>query len=89
MIDSVNKKGAQMTPAVGKRVKLLAPMVNSNSAWKPVEDGMPAGLEGTIVHINMDGPPNWHQISVKWDNGRALGLLPYVDRFEVLPAEKE
>ncbi len=45
-----------MTPAVGKRVRLLAPMVNENSNWMPVETGMPAGLEGTIYAVNFDGP---------------------------------
>ena len=78
-----------MTPAVGKRVRLLAPMVNENSNWMPVEAGMPAGLEGTIYAVNVDGPREWHQISVKWDNGRGLALMPYKDVFEVFEAKKE
>jgi len=73
-----------MTLEVGKRVRLLAPMVNENSSWMPVEEGMPAGLEGTVVHVNFEGPREWHQVSVRWDNGRSLGLMPYVDAYEVL-----
>lgn len=71
---------------VGQRVRLLRPMTNPDSKWMPVEDGMPAGLEGTVVHVNFDGPKEWHQVSVKWDNGRALALMPYVDFYAVLPA---
>jgi hypothetical protein len=71
-------------PAVGKRIKLLGPMVNKNSAKIPVEEGMLKDLEGTIVHINFNGPPEYHQISVNWDNGRTLAILPYVDEFIVL-----
>lgn len=72
-----------MKPEVGKRVRLLSPMINENSSWMPVEEGMPAGLTGTIIAVNMEGPREWHQISVKWDNGRGLALMPYTDRFEV------
>jgi hypothetical protein len=79
-----------MYAKVGDRVRLTGPMVNSNSTWKPVEDGMPVGLLGTVVHVNDEGPAEWHQISVKWDNGRSLALLPQVDRcFEVLPSETQ
>lgn len=70
---------------VGRRIKLTAPMTNPDSKWKPVEDGMPAGLEGTIVLVNFDGPRDWHQIHVKWDNGRSLALMPYVDSYALLP----
>ena len=69
---------------VGQRVKLLAPMTNPNSTWMPVEEGMPVGLEGTIRHVNMEGPPEWHQLSVKWDNGRNLALIPGKDSFTVI-----
>lgn len=78
-----------MKPEVGKRVKLLAPMINPDSKWMPVEEGMPAGLEGTIIHVNFDGPRDYHQVSVKWDNGRSLALMPYVDSFTVFEPEKE
>jgi hypothetical protein len=70
---------------IGRRIKLTAPMTNPNSKWMPVEEGMPAGLEGTIVLVNFDGPIEWHQIHVKWDNGRSLALMPYVDAYELLP----
>ena len=69
---------------VGQRVKLTAPMVNPNSTWMPVEEGMPAGLEGTITIVAMDGPWEWRQLGVKWDNGRSLGLLPGKDSFTVI-----
>jgi len=64
-------------------------MRNTNSSWKPIEERMTAGLEGTIMMANFDGPPSWHQVIVTWDNGSHLNLLPYVDVFEVLPEEKE
>lgn len=73
----------------GRRVRLLEQMTNKNSSWKPVEENMTAGLEGTIVFSSLSGPPSCHQILVKWDNGSHLNLLPYVDVFEVLPEEKE
>ena len=72
---------------VGQRVKLTAPMVNENSTWMPVEHGMPAGLEGTINWVSLDGPREWHQIGVRWDNGRSLNLIPDKDSFVVLSQE--
>jgi hypothetical protein len=78
-----------MKPEVGKRVRLLAPMVNENSKWMPVEHDMPAGIEGTIDWVSMDGEREWHQIGVKWDNGRKLNLMPYADHFTVLETTGE
>lgn len=75
-------------PEVGQRIKLLSPMVNENSSWMPVEQGMPAGLEGVITHVNFEGPREWHQISVKWDNGRSLAIMPYTDRYQILKPEE-
>jgi len=69
---------------IGDRVRLTAPMINENSSWMPVEQGMPAGLEGTINWLSLDGPREWHQIGVKWDNGRSLNLIPGKDSFVVL-----
>jgi hypothetical protein len=69
---------------VGQRVKLMAPMVNTNSTWMPVEDGMPVGLEGTITYVSCEGHPELHQLGVKWDNGRSLGLIPGKDIFDVI-----
>ena len=74
---------------VGQRVRLLAPMVNSNSSWMPVEEGMPAGLEGTINYVSIDGPRDFHQLGVKWDNGRSLSLLPGKDSFVVIAPVQE
>lgn len=67
----------------GQRVRLTADMTNPRSTWMPREEGMVAGLEGTITYVSLDGPPELHQLGVKWDNGRTLSLLPHVDRFEV------
>lgn len=75
------------TLKVGDRVKLLQPMTNPGSTWLPVEEDMPAGLMGTITYVDLNGSPRWHQVSVRWDNGRNLGLIPTVDAFEVLPEE--
>lgn len=69
---------------IGKRIRLLRQMTNPDSKWMPVEDGMPAGLEGTIRDASFDGPADFHQILVRWDNGRSLALLPHVDSFVVL-----
>jgi hypothetical protein len=70
--------------AVGQRVKLTGPMLNPNSDWMPIEKDMPVGLEGTIIAVNFEGPREWHQISVRWDNGRGLALLPGKDSFIVV-----
>jgi hypothetical protein len=78
-----------MKPEVGKRVRLLAPMTNENSKSMPVEHGMPAGLEGTVLRVQMDGDREWHQIGVQWDNGRTLNLLPYADHFTVFEQTKK
>jgi hypothetical protein len=76
-------------PAEGMRVRLLEPMANPNSEWMPVEEGMPVGLEGTISHVEMDGPPKFRQIGVRWDNGRTIGLMVHLDRYEILqPTER-
>lgn len=72
-------------PLIGRRIRLTAPMTNPDSKWMPVEEGMPAGLEGTVILVNFDGPREWHQIHVKWDNGRSLALMPYVDSYALLP----
>lgn len=78
----------QPHPVVGKRVRLLAPMVNPNSKWMPVEKGMPVGLEGTIVSASLDGPDgDWRHYGVRWDNGSSLNLL-LRDKFEILETKE-
>lgn len=72
---------------IGQRVKLTAPMVNPNSTLMPVEKDMPVGVEGTIKWLALDGPREWQQIGVEWDNGRSLNLIPGKDSFIVLPQE--
>jgi len=71
-------------PQIGQRIRLLAQMTNPDSSCIRVEDGMAAGLEGTVVAACFSGPRKWHQISVRWDNGRTLAVLPDVDRYELL-----
>jgi hypothetical protein len=66
-----------MTPPfnVGDRIRLIA-MPNDPCP-------IPAGETGTVVH-----PPVWFQrswqITVKWDSGRALGLVVPPDVAEVI-----
>jgi hypothetical protein len=76
-------------PRIGQRVRLVAPLVNEDSDWMPVEEGMPAGLEGTIVYLNLNGPEDMQQIGVRWDNGRTLNLLPSVDHYTIFEQEQK
>lgn len=56
---------------MGKRVKLIEPME---------DDPQPilVGREGVVVNVGFE------VVSVKWDNGRSLGLIIGKDIFEVL-----
>jgi hypothetical protein len=71
---------------IGDRVRLTGKIVNKESSWMPVEEGMKAGLEGTIVHLMLEGPKEYHYIGVKWDNGTSLGIFPS-DPFELIAPE--
>jgi hypothetical protein len=55
---------------IGKRIRLI----------EMVEDPRPItpGSEGVILHIGYDC------FTVKWDNGRVLGVIDGVDKFEIL-----
>ena len=55
---------------IGKRIKLIS-MVNEQY---PVE----SGTEGTITNVGFD------VISVKWDNGRTLGVIVGEDIYQIL-----
>jgi len=44
-------------------------------------DPIPAGSTGTVTRVT-DGP--LAQVSVDWDNGRSLSLVPGTDKFEVI-----
>lgn len=72
-----------MNIAEGSRIRLTGKMVNPDSKWMPEED-IPVGTEGTVTWVNLEGPIKYQQIGVKWDNGRGLSILPYIDKFEVI-----
>lgn len=55
----------------GDRVRL----VRTDDPWTNLRPG----AVGTVVYI--DGPGTIH---VKWDDGHELGLIPEVDKWEVL-----
>lgn len=55
---------------MGKRVRLVEPMDDPHPIL--------VGREGVVVNVGFD------VISVKWDNGRSLGLIIGVDIFEVI-----
>lgn len=66
------------TVKIGDRVRLTAPVIDP---YPP--PGLPAGLEGTVTWIGEGG----YQISVDWDNGRRLMLLPG-DQYNVITEGK-
>lgn len=66
----------------GSRVKLKSKMVNHDSTWMPEED-IPVGTEGTVLWVNNEGPVEYRQIGVNWDNGRSLCLLAH-DKYEII-----
>jgi len=48
-------------------------------------DPIPVGSEGIVTDVT-DGP--LAQITVKWDNGRSLALIPGIDGFEIIMSAK-
>lgn len=54
----------------GTRIRLLAMPADP--------DPVPMGTEGTVLGGNAA------QLTVRWDNGRSLALLPGVDAYEVI-----
>jgi len=73
-----------MTPPckVGDRVRLLAPLINPDSDWLPVES-LPVGTEGIVDWLGEWTSELTKQIGVLWSGGRRLNLLPN-DHFEVI-----
>ena len=59
----------QQQQLVGKRVRLI----EMNDPF-PIQ----SGTEGTIINVGFD------VYTVRWDNGRTLGLVEGEDKFEVL-----
>ena len=68
------------TLRIGDRIRLIE-MVDD-------PDPIPVGATGTVIgisHHDDDDDELWHQIDVKWDQGRTLMLTLPPDRIEVLP----
>jgi len=65
------RKEGKMHPDIGKRVRLI----HTNDRYTKLK----AGDEGIIVSV--DGMETRH---IKWDNGSNLGLIPGVDKWEVI-----
>lgn len=57
----------RIVPKIGDRVRVIGPMDDP--------DPIPVGTEGTVNWVGVWAPTNTHQIGVKWDNGRGLGLV--------------
>lgn len=57
----------------GDRLKLISPIINSDSTWMPIEKDMPVGLEGSVVDVSEAYGDVY--IAMKWDNGRTLSLF--------------
>lgn len=66
-----------MQSYIGRRVRLMSPMVNSNSSWKPVED-LPIGMEGVVSFVQ----DSVDVMMVNWDNGSKLNLFIHEDKWE-------
>ena len=62
--------------AKGDRVRITGVMADDPA---PME----VGTEGTVTHVHEGGYGIGQQISVKWDNGRSLMLLPH-DPFRII-----
>lgn len=58
---------------VGTRLRLIS---------MKAEPDMPEGLEGKVEHVDDIG-----QIHMKWDNGRTLPLVVYLDFFDTIHDE--
>lgn len=63
----MHTKDDHLIPAVGTRIRLIA--------MPDDPDPVPSGSEGTVTGGNKYG------IWIDWDNGRALNLIPGVDRW--------
>lgn len=59
----------------GTRIELIY----MDDPYAPV----PSGTKGTVEYVDDMG-----QISMKWDNGRTLALIPEVDEFKIIKEEK-
>ena len=66
-----------MESYIGRRVRSMSPMVNSNSSWKSVED-LPIGMEGVVSFAQDTNDV----MMVDWDNGSKLNLFIHEDKWE-------
>lgn len=66
-----------MQSYIGRRVRLMEPMANSNSSWKSVEH-LPAGSEGVVVFAQDAND----LMMVNWDDGSHLNIFINEDKWE-------
>jgi hypothetical protein len=73
-----------MLPTIGQRIELVA--------MPDDPDPVPTGTKGTVDHVS--GPHQlpgdrrpWHQVGVKWDNGRTLALCTDKDTYRNLEGQ--
>ena len=59
----------------GTRIELI----HMDDPYAPV----PLGTKGTVEFVDDMG-----QISMKWDNGRTLALIPEIDEFKIIKEVK-
>jgi hypothetical protein len=71
-----------MLPKPGDRIRLLA--------MPDDPDPIPTGEVGTVIGVasHGDGKKAWHQVDVKWDNGRNLMLTLPPDRIDLVNATR-
>lgn len=67
---------AYSMPSVGDRIELVGTMDDPH----PV----PTGTRGTVTRVKGGDYP---QVSVKWDNGRTLAMLPDLDEWKLVTDE--
>ena len=66
-----------LTHLKGKRVRVIS-FAPDPITGKPEQDPVPSGTEGDVYHTGGG------VLNVKWDNGRALGLIHGLDQYVVL-----
>jgi hypothetical protein len=76
-----DRRGARTRePAIGARVRLIAFGACPCGSGACLDDNerVPGGTGGTVTSIDDAGT-----VHVRWDNGRNLGLIPRLDKWEM------